>query len=133
VVNLRSYRFPYLVIEIHSAFDLDNVRFPSPTASTLDTPSPATKLDHLSQEEQDALRAAVFQRLHPRAYLERYIAEDVRPDGRTFLEFRDVYVNVGTFVFCSGGRQGLMILKVRYLPRTVLRLSKWEIPQSSVV
>jgi len=68
-----------------------------PTASTLDTPSPATKLDHLSQKEQDALRAAVFQRLHPRTYLERYIAEDVRPDGRSFLEFRDVYVNVGTF------------------------------------
>jgi polyribonucleotide nucleotidyltransferase len=66
-----------------------------PTSSTLDPPNSAAKLDHLSQEKQDALRAAVFQRLHPRAYLERYIAEDVRPDGRTFLEFRDVYVNVG--------------------------------------
>ena len=69
-----------------------------PTASTLDTPSSSTKLDHLSQEEQVALRAAVFQRLHPRAYLERYIAEDVRPDGRSFLEFRDVFVNVGMCV-----------------------------------
>jgi hypothetical protein len=66
-----------------------------PTSSALDPPNSAAKLDHLSQEKQDALRAAVFQRLHPRAYLERYIAEDVRPDGRTFLEFRDVYVNVG--------------------------------------
>jgi exosome complex component RRP43 len=59
------------------------------------TPSSATKVDHLSQEEQERA-AAVFQRLHPRAYLERYIAEDVRPDGRSFLDFRDVFVNVGT-------------------------------------
>lgn len=72
------------------------------TPVTLDPPTSAVKLDHLSQDEQDALRAAVYQRLHPRAYLERYIAEDVRPDGRTSLEFRDVFVNVGTFIIYLG-------------------------------
>lgn len=60
------------------------------------TPLPQpTQGPHISQEQQDALKAAVFQRLHPRVYLERFIAEDVRPDGRAFDTFRDVSVNVG--------------------------------------
>ena len=37
----------------------------------------------------------IFQRLHPRVYLERFLAEDVRPDGRPFNVARDVAVNVG--------------------------------------
>lgn len=57
-----------------------------------------TQSRHISQEEQDALKAAVFQRLHPRVYLERFIAEDVRPDGRAFGTFRDVSVNVGVLL-----------------------------------
>ena len=75
----------------------------TPTTPALPTPETpiaprsvaSTNLAHLSQEEQDALKAAVFQRLHPRVYLERYIDEDIRPDGRAFWEFRDVDVNVG--------------------------------------
>jgi len=69
------------------------------SVKVLDTPPPKPlenqTLSQLSQEEQDALKAAVFQRLHPRLYLERYIAEEVRPDGRAFDAFRDVSVNVG--------------------------------------
>ena len=42
------------------------------------------------------LKAAIFQRLHPRVYLERFVAEKVRPDGRQFDEWRDVSINVGT-------------------------------------
>ena len=60
---------------------------------------PPTQGPDLSQEEQDALKASVFQRLHPRVYLERFIAEDVRPDGRTFDTFRDISVNVGEYSF----------------------------------
>jgi exosome complex RNA-binding protein Rrp42 (RNase PH superfamily) len=41
------------------------------------------------------LKASIFQRLHPRAYLERFVAEDIRPDGRPFDAWRDVSVNVG--------------------------------------
>lgn len=48
-----------------------------------------------SQPQQDPLKAAVFQRLHPRVYLERFVAENVRPDGRDFDAWRDVSVNVG--------------------------------------
>lgn len=44
------------------------------------------------------LKAAIFQRLHPRVYFERFIAEKVRPDGREFHEWRDVSVNVGVSV-----------------------------------
>lgn len=45
--------------------------------------------------EVAALKALTFQRLHPKAYLERFLAEDVRPDGREPAEWRDVSVNVG--------------------------------------
>lgn len=47
--------------------------------------------------EEDALKAATFRRLHPRLYLERFLAEDVRPDGRAEVEFRKLAVNVGAF------------------------------------
>ena len=56
---------------------------PVPTAST-------------SAIQQDATtKAAIFQRLHPRVYLDRFIQEGIRPDGREFTEWRDVSVNVG--------------------------------------
>ena len=51
----------------------------------------------LSQSEEDALKVAVFQRLHPRAYLVRFLVENIRPDKRLCDEFRDVHVNVGEF------------------------------------
>ena len=50
---------------------------------------------NLSQSEEDALKIAVFQRLHPRAYLERFLAENIRYDKRLSDGFRDVHVNVG--------------------------------------
>ncbi|KDR77342.1 hypothetical protein GALMADRAFT_66688 [Galerina marginata CBS 339.88] len=78
------------------------------TPKTPNTPSTAqpnaedAAFAHLSQEEQDALRASVFQRLHPRLYLERYIEEDVRPDGRAFGEWRGVFCNVGSISTAEG-------------------------------
>jgi exosome complex component RRP43 len=47
--------------------------------------------------EAEALKAATFRRLHPRLYLERFLVEGVRTDGRAENEFRDVAVNVGMF------------------------------------
>lgn len=61
-------------------------------ASTLPTPTPTTSLP---AEEQEALKAAVFQRLHPRVYFERFLGEKVRPDGRDFDAWRSVSVHVG--------------------------------------
>ncbi|KAJ6531766.1 ribosomal protein S5 domain 2-type protein [Mycena capillaripes] len=49
-----------------------------------------------------ALKASIFQRLHPRAYLERFVAENVRPDGRAFDAWRDVSVNVGSISTANG-------------------------------
>lgn len=43
----------------------------------------------------EALQASTFQRLHPRAYYERFLAENVRPDGRELSAWRDISVNVG--------------------------------------
>lgn len=54
--------------------------------------APATTIP---QQQQEALKAAIFQRLHPRVYLERFLSEKVRPDGRQFDEWRDVSLNVG--------------------------------------
>ena len=55
----------------------------------------------MSVPQSDALRAQIFQRLHPHAYLERFLAEGVRPDGREPREWRDVFVNVGVSLFAS--------------------------------
>lgn len=49
----------------------------------------------LPKEEEETLKASIFQRLHPRVYFERFLAEGVRPDGRGFDAWRDVSVNVG--------------------------------------
>ncbi|KAH7905245.1 hypothetical protein BJ138DRAFT_798166 [Hygrophoropsis aurantiaca] len=56
---------------------------------------PAKTTSTVSADEADSLRAQIFQRLHPRTYLERFLTENVRPDGQKFGEWRDVHVNVG--------------------------------------
>lgn len=58
-----------------------------------------------SAPQSDALRAQIFQRLHPHAYLERFLAEGVRPDGREPSEWRDVLVNVGVSFFFAPHRR----------------------------
>ncbi|KAK2464837.1 hypothetical protein APHAL10511_003136 [Amanita phalloides] len=52
--------------------------------------------------DSDSVRAAIFQRLHPRVYLERFVAEDVRPDGRRFDEWRDISINIGSISTANG-------------------------------
>lgn len=59
--------------------------------SALAEPGPS----RLTAQEEDALKASTFQRLYPRVYLERFLSEGVRPDGRTTDAFRDITVNVG--------------------------------------
>ncbi|TEB32278.1 ribosomal protein S5 domain 2-like protein [Coprinellus micaceus] len=56
----------------------------------------------LSPQENEALQASIFQRLHPRAYLERFLAEGFRPDGRTLEGWRDVSVNTGSISTADG-------------------------------
>ncbi|KAJ4474375.1 ribosomal protein S5 domain 2-type protein [Lentinula aciculospora] len=63
----------------------------------------------LSDPEREALKAATFQRLHPRIYLERFLQEKIRPDGRSKAEdindanvWRNVEVNVGSITTASG-------------------------------
>ena len=51
--------------------------------------------------QPDSLRAQIFQRLHPHAYLDRFLVEGVRPDARTPDEWRDVFINVGTPRLCN--------------------------------
>lgn len=51
----------------------------------------------------ESLKAATFQRLHPRVYFERFVAEGVRPDGRKgFGEARGVVVNLGSISTADG-------------------------------
>ncbi|KZT02150.1 ribosomal protein S5 domain 2-like protein [Laetiporus sulphureus 93-53] len=62
----------------------------------------ATTSSAASKAEQDALRASTFHRLHPKVYLERFLAEKVRPDGRELDEWRDVSLNVGSISIADG-------------------------------
>jgi len=55
-----------------------------------------------SSTPSEAIRVATFQRLHPKTYLERFLEENVRPDGRDFLEFRDCSINVGSISTADG-------------------------------
>ncbi|QRW16551.1 3' exoribonuclease family domain-containing protein [Rhizoctonia solani] len=48
------------------------------------------------------LEASTFQRLHPRTYFERFIAEGFRPDGRKVDAWRDVRINVGDSTIVCG-------------------------------
>lgn len=63
-------------------------------ATTTATAGPSTA----ASEKEIAQRVAVFQRLHPKAYFERFIAEGFRPDGRESLDWRDLSVNVGEYL-----------------------------------
>ncbi len=65
------------------------------TSLVMAPPAGLDQTHNLPQEDQDALKAAVFQRLHPRVYLERFVREEIRPDGRAFDESREAAVNVG--------------------------------------
>ncbi|KAF9528048.1 ribosomal protein S5 domain 2-type protein [Crepidotus variabilis] len=71
-----------------------------PTAASLSSQSP--NLSHLSQEALEELKASVFQRLHPKVYLEKYLDENVRPDGRGASDWRNVEVNVGSISTADG-------------------------------
>jgi exosome complex component RRP43 len=62
-----------------------------------------TVIDHgPAINTQEHLKALTFQRLHPRTYLQRFLQEDVRPDGRAFAGWRDISMNVGELfqIFC---------------------------------
>jgi exosome complex component RRP43 len=41
------------------------------------------------------IEISTYQRLHPRAYLAKFIAEKLRPDGRELAEFRLLEINSG--------------------------------------
>ncbi|KAJ7284965.1 ribosomal protein S5 domain 2-type protein [Mycena rebaudengoi] len=49
-----------------------------------------------------ALKAAIFQRVHPRVYFSAFVTEQARPDGRAFDAWRDVSVNVGSISTADG-------------------------------
>ncbi|EJD01703.1 uncharacterized protein FOMMEDRAFT_88508 [Fomitiporia mediterranea MF3/22] len=66
----------------------------APSASATTTPQP--------QSVDTELQAETFRRLHPRTYLERFLNEGFRPDGREVADFRDVSVNVGSISTADG-------------------------------
>ncbi|KAL1712863.1 ribosomal protein S5 domain 2-type protein [Schizophyllum commune] len=70
--------------------------------STSTTTAPTASTSTLTTSEAEALKASVFQRLHPRIYYERFLEERVRPDGREFDAWRDVAVNVGSISTADG-------------------------------
>ncbi|KDQ15468.1 hypothetical protein BOTBODRAFT_158330 [Botryobasidium botryosum FD-172 SS1] len=55
-----------------------------------------------TSSQSTKLEASTFQRLHPRAYFERFLAEGIRTDGREALGWRGVNVNVGSISTADG-------------------------------
>lgn len=49
-----------------------------------------------------SLQALTFQRLHPQAYLERFLSEGVRPDGRDDSIWRNISINLGSVTTADG-------------------------------
>ncbi|KAI0071833.1 ribosomal protein S5 domain 2-like protein [Panus rudis PR-1116 ss-1] len=62
----------------------------------------STSTAHLDPAEEEALKASTFRRLHPKVYLERFLGEGLRPDGREFDEWRDISINVGSISTADG-------------------------------
>ena len=60
------------------------------------------RMDHVNMASASDLNAHIFQRLHPRAYFERFLAEHVRPDGREAEEWRDLFLHVGSISTADG-------------------------------
>ncbi|KAI0044472.1 hypothetical protein FA95DRAFT_1583740 [Auriscalpium vulgare] len=56
----------------------------------------------MAEPSSSDVKAQIFQRLHPRVYLERFVAENVRPDGREFDDFRDLSVVLGSVSTADG-------------------------------
>ena len=50
----------------------------------------------VSPEASSAAAGAIFRKLHPESYLQRYLVKGFRPDGRGVIDWRDVSVNAGT-------------------------------------
>jgi exosome complex component RRP43 len=48
------------------------------------------------------INAQIFQRLQPKAYLERFLADQFRPDGREASEWRDLFVHLGSISTADG-------------------------------
>lgn len=57
-------------------------------------------------------QAAIYRRLHPKAYLERFLVEKFRPDGRELDEWRDISVNVGE----SMQKPSALLILIIFLP-----------------
>lgn len=45
--------------------------------------------------DRDITEAAAYKRLYPVEYLQRFVIENVRPDGRNKDQAREVKINVG--------------------------------------
>lgn len=68
---------------------------PYPAQIIMTTETMATPEASGSRPQTQAERAEVFKRLHPDEYLERFLAQGYRPDGRRVDGWRDVSINIG--------------------------------------
>ncbi|GHJ87781.1 hypothetical protein NliqN6_4183 [Naganishia liquefaciens] len=62
----------------------------------------ANSTDTTTSDDQILTEAAAYKRLYPAEYLERFVAEEVRPDGREKGQWRDVRINVGAVSTANG-------------------------------
>jgi hypothetical protein len=75
-----------------------------------------------------ATKASIFQRLHPKVYFERFVSENIRPDGRDFDAWRDVSANVGTnLTFREPSQNLIWPFQARYRQRMDQHSFVWGI------
>ncbi|GAA95876.1 uncharacterized protein L969DRAFT_88717 [Mixia osmundae IAM 14324] len=56
----------------------------------------------MTTDDDAAATAAIYKRLYPRAYLERFLHEGIRPDGRAFDECRPCSSDTGSVTTADG-------------------------------
>ena len=61
-------------------------------------------MDHLTPPVIDAasLDADAFRRLYPEQYFQRFLDDDIRPDGRTLGRSRATNIGIGTITSVDG-------------------------------
>jgi len=75
---------------------------PAKDAILLQTCQKDTMTTQAASSSKEFLQATIFQRLHPRTYLSRFVEEGFRPDGRERSDWRDISVNVGSISNANG-------------------------------
>jgi hypothetical protein len=102
----------------HDPENVDSLLEPITHLSPFVMTTSATTEDTTSPDDRTLTEAAAYKRLYPVEYLRRFVAEEVRPDGREKGQWRDVRINVGRFNQPDSRTPADILLQARFQRRT---------------